>query len=191
MNPVCDKIKQLNGCHFIQGDFEEEKVKKEIMEINEFQKFDVVCSDMCPEFIGDKYFDHVNTFQLNTSVYKFCFDMLKKNGIMLVKTFDGTLQEELFVNIIFTQKNIKDFFKKISRVKPSSSRSESSEIYLFCIGFLENEKLKEKIKLLKDEKKDETKKDEINQEEQDKLIKLFQLAKFSGQNGDKDSNGKL
>ena len=161
------------------------------MEINEFQKFDVVCSDMCPEFIGDKYFDHVNTFQLNTSVYKFCFDMLKKNGIMLVKTFDGTLQEELFVNIIFTQKNIKDFFKKISRVKPSSSRSESSEIYLFCIGFLENEKLKEKIKLLKDEKKDETKKDEINQEEQDKLIKLFQLAKFSGQNGDKDSNGKL
>ena len=76
---------------------EDEKIKTQIMDINGFQKFDVVCSDMCPEFVGDKFYDHVNTFQLNSSVYNFCFNMLKKNGIMLLKTFDGTFQEELIV----------------------------------------------------------------------------------------------
>ena len=98
MNSVITHLIRLNGCFFIQGDFEEEKIKTQIMEKINFEKFDVICSDMCPEFVGNKYYDHVNTFQLNTSVHNFCYDMLKKNGIVLLKTFDGTLQEELFVN---------------------------------------------------------------------------------------------
>jgi 23S rRNA (uridine2552-2'-O)-methyltransferase len=93
-----NKMNPINGCMFIQGDFEDENIKNKIMEANNFEKFDVICSDMCPEFVGEKFYDHVNTFQLNTMVINFSFKMLKRNGILLLKTFDGTMQNEIYVH---------------------------------------------------------------------------------------------
>ena len=73
---------------------------------------------------------------------------------------------------------MKDHFKKITRVKPSSSRSESSELYLFCVGFLENEKTKSVFKQMKEGNKD-TKDEVMSNEDKDNLAKLFQITKFS------------
>lgn len=107
-----NKMNPINGCLFIQGDFEEEKIKNLIMEANNFQKFDVICSDMCPEFVGEKFYDHVNTFQLNNSVINFAFKMLKKNGILLLKTFDGSLQNEIFVPFPLLLEKCKRFLQE-------------------------------------------------------------------------------
>lgn len=40
------------------------------------------------------------------------------------------------------QTEITKYFNKIHRFKPASSRQESSELYLICLGYLNNEELK-------------------------------------------------
>lgn len=58
---------------------------------------------MCPEFTGNKLADHAITFDLNSNVINFAMKVLKKNGILVMKTFDGSLHKQLYVNNILTR----------------------------------------------------------------------------------------
>jgi len=70
------------------------------MEANNFKKFDLILSDMCPEFTGNKLNDHSKSVALSNDAMEFALKMLKKNGIVLIKTFDGSLHKEFYVSIL-------------------------------------------------------------------------------------------
>jgi 23S rRNA (uridine2552-2'-O)-methyltransferase len=128
-------MNQLKGVKFIQGDMNKKATHDEILKENNYEKFDIICSDICPEFTGNKLTDHYNLINMNYLTKDFSFKVLKRNGHLIMKTFEGSMQKKL-------QTDITKYFNKIHRFKPGSSRQDSSELYLICLGYLENEELK-------------------------------------------------
>jgi len=160
------KMDQLDGVCFIQGDLTRKEIQEKILEKNNFEKFDVVLSDMCPEFVGQKYKDHFNLIKLNEITIEFSSKILKTNGVLVMKTFEGTMQKKL-------QEGIDIYFEKIQRFKPASSRSESSELYLICIGYMQNQKLKSEI-----EKIQNTDINEFVEKKKNDAIKNYKFKKY-------------
>ena len=132
------KMNSLENVDFIQGDMTRPQIHELIFEKSNYEKFDVILSDMCPEFVGNKFKDHSALINLNRMTIDFSSRFLKTNGCLVMKTFEGSMQKKL-------QENIDIYFEKIHRFKPASSRSESSEMYLICLGFMEGQKLKDEI----------------------------------------------
>ena len=50
-----------------------------------FEKADLVCSDAVPDFIGDRFVDHMNAVYLNNRIIQFCEKILKPSGTLLMK----------------------------------------------------------------------------------------------------------
>jgi len=160
-------MKPLQGVKFIRGDFYKQDIQDDILKHSNYQKFDLVLSDMCPEFTGTKVTDHVNLINLNNETILFIQKVLKRNGILVLKTFEGTLQKKF-------QDQIQILFNKINRFKPSSSRSESSELYLVCVGYLENEELKKET-----EKITKMSEEEIFEKNKKESIRAYKYAKLN------------
>jgi 23S rRNA (uridine2552-2'-O)-methyltransferase len=55
--------------------------------------------------------------------------ILTKEGVFLSKMFMGSIYDEI-------NKKAKNYFKKVIKYKPLSSKKESKEIYIFCKGVL-------------------------------------------------------
>jgi 23S rRNA (uridine2552-2'-O)-methyltransferase len=169
------RMEQVEGVHFIQGDMNKQQVQDAILEKNNYEKFDLVLSDMCPEFTGTKATDHANLILLNQVTIDFAQKVLKRNGNFIMKTFEGSLQKKL-------QEGIRKYFKTINRFKPASSRSESSEMYLVCLGYLENEILKKEAedlaKMTPEEYFENQKKEAIKNYRLMKLNKLTLLEEL-------------
>jgi hypothetical protein len=156
----------LENVDFIQGDVTREKIQELIFEKIEYEKFDIILSDMCPEFIGNKYKDHTDLINLNKITIDFSAKFLKTKGSLIMKTFEGSMQKKL-------QENIEIYFEKIQRFKPASSRSESSEMYLICTGFMESQKLKDQINKIENSDLQ----DLINKKKDD-YLRNYKLKKF-------------
>jgi len=62
----------LDGVHFVQGNIEHEEVQEKISEKLGYEKADIVCSDAVPDFIGDRFIDHMNAVYLNKEILKLC-----------------------------------------------------------------------------------------------------------------------
>jgi len=123
------EISPIKGIDFIQGDFEQEKVVKEVMNKLKNMPVDLVISDMAPNISGIKMVDQQRAIYLNEIALEFGKNHLKQNGFFLVKCFVGADFED-FV------KNLRLNFKKVFKIKPDSSRSRSSEIFLLGYEFL-------------------------------------------------------
>ena len=50
-----------------------------------FEKADLVCSDAVPDFIGDRFLDHMKAVYLNKMIIQFCEKTLKPGGNLLMK----------------------------------------------------------------------------------------------------------
>ncbi len=172
------RMDPIDGVSFVQGDLTRKEIQEKILEKNNFEKFDVVLSDMCPEFVGQKYKDHFNLIKLNEMTIEFGSKILKTNGILVMKTFEGTMQKKL-------QENIELYFEKIQRFKPASSRSESSEIYLICFGYMQNQKLKSEI-----ERIENTDINEFIDKKKNDAIKNYKFKKYDTE-FDKEKLNKL
>ena len=120
---VVDNIK---GVNLIKGDFFDEKLRASIL--NHFDsRIDVILSDMAADTTGNKSLDCIRTNQLCLQVLEFSKEVLDKNGAVVSKLFMGEDFEEIKLN---AKKN----FRKINFFKPKSSRDESRETYIHCIG---------------------------------------------------------
>jgi 23S rRNA (uridine2552-2'-O)-methyltransferase len=161
------RMEPIEGVHFIQGDMNKGDVMDSIMQKNNYEKFDLILSDICPEFTGQKASDHYNLIRLNEVTTEFAKKVLKRNGNYVMKTFEGTLQRKL-------QEGIKKYFNRITRFKPSSSRSDSSEIYLVCLGYLENEELKKEADNLQ-----KMKPEEYFENQKTEALKEYRLMKLN------------
>jgi 23S rRNA (uridine2552-2'-O)-methyltransferase len=116
----------LDNFVFIKGDFTRESVKAKI-----FQEglFDVVISDIAPEFSGVKEKDIGLSLSLNEEAFSLCKIVLKNNGVFIVKVFQGPGLDNFI-------KRLKEYFSEIVRFKPKASDPKSSELYLVCKGFV-------------------------------------------------------
>jgi 23S rRNA (uridine2552-2'-O)-methyltransferase len=121
--------------HHIEGatifgnlDFTTEKAF-EIIKNNLRPKFvDVVMSDMAPNSTGMRELDHENIIKLAYSAFKFAVLTSTYNGTLIVKVWDGIASAGL-------EKDIGMFYKNVKIVKPTASRSESSEKFILARGF--------------------------------------------------------
>tara|TARA_B100000579_G_scaffold334948_1_gene285558 strand:- start:4061 stop:4678 length:618 start_codon:yes stop_codon:yes gene_type:complete len=117
-------MKSVKNVVFFEMDFSKEESKNKIMKIFE-KKIDVIISDMAADTTGNKNLDCIRTNLLCSEVINFSKEILKKNGILVSKTFMG----EEFLEL---KKLAKKNFKKVQFYKPKSSRSESKETYIHC-----------------------------------------------------------
>ena len=115
----------VRNCKFIIGDFANETTQLELIKILNGGKVDLVLSDIAENSTGNKNLDSMRSNLISLTVLEFALKNLKKNGKILIKTFSGIGQQDLV-------KNIKINFKKHLFIKPSASRKDSKELYLYC-----------------------------------------------------------
>lgn len=112
----------------LQGDFlKEDTINKIKSSLN--GKADVILSDMAPNTTGSKDLDHLRILTLIEMAIKFSKQVLVQNGSLIIKVFQGGLEQELF-------KQISSSFKEVKYFKPNACRKESKEVYLIAKYFI-------------------------------------------------------
>lgn len=108
---------------FIQGDFREESVLRQLEQTLNNQQVDLVIADMAPNISGVKDVDQAGAAYLTELALEFSQDWLKPGGNFLVKVFVGSGFEEIM-------QAMRQQFEKVVTRKPKASRDRSSEVYL-------------------------------------------------------------
>lgn len=116
MEPVAD-------VHFIQGDFREQRVLRQLEVVLEGRKADLVLSDMAPNLSGIAVADAARMEHIIDLAIEFAQHHMKPGGALLVKCFNGTGYSQIV-------EKFRDEFKIVTQKKPKASRDKSSEIFL-------------------------------------------------------------
>ena len=117
----------IAGVTFIQGDFREDAVLKQLQEAINNKPVDLVIADMAPNISGVKDVDQAGAAYLTELALEFSKDWLKPNGNFLVKVFIGIGFDDIV-------KTMRVHFDKVVTRKPKASRDRSSEVYLLGLG---------------------------------------------------------
>lgn len=118
----------IAGVEFVQGDFTEQSVLDELLELLGDRRADVVISDMAPNMSGMAAVDIPNALGLVELALDMAQQVLKPGGVFVAKVFQGEGFDALLAEMR------KSFGTVVSR-KPDSSRARSREIYQVCKGF--------------------------------------------------------
>lgn len=118
-------IEPLYQLDFIQGDFTEDAVLKQLIELLNHQPADLILSDMSPNLSGIKMVDQSKLSYLVELVLDFAEHHLREGGTCVIKVFHGGEFDSLV-------KLARTLFQQVHIRKPDASRSKSSEIYLVC-----------------------------------------------------------
>lgn len=110
---------------FIQGDFREESVYAELLEVLGDSPVDLVMSDMAPNTSGIKAVDQPRAMYLAELALELAQKTLRPGGDFLVKVFQG---EGFDAYLTALRKS----FKKVLVRKPQASRPRSREVYLLA-----------------------------------------------------------
>ena len=118
-------IEEINGVNFIQGDFTEQSVYDELMNLIKGSSIDIVLSDMAPNMSGQLSVDQPKSMYLADLAIDFALKILSRNGHFIVKVFQGDGFDEYV-------KKSRSSFSKVSIIKPKASRPRSKEVYLLA-----------------------------------------------------------
>ncbi len=121
------ELEPIEGVQFIQGDFREDAVLKQLEEALAGRVVDVVVSDMAPNLSGIASTDAARIEHLIELAIDFARQHLRPEGALVAKVFHGSGYSELVE--LFRQS-----FKKVKAIKPKASRDRSSETFLVGIG---------------------------------------------------------
>lgn len=121
------EMEPLHGVDFIQGDFREESVLKQLEILLNGQRVGLVLSDMAPNISGVPVSDQARIMYLAELGLEFSRNWLKPDGAFLVKVFQGYGYEE-FV------REMRQVFGSVAVRKPDASRDRSAEVYLLGKG---------------------------------------------------------
>jgi 23S rRNA (uridine2552-2'-O)-methyltransferase len=113
---------------FVQGDFRESEVLDALLALAPARSVDVVMSDIAPNMSGMDAIDQPRSMYLAELALDFARQVLKPNGTVLIKTFQGAGFPELV-------ETARRAFTKVRFAKPDASRARSSELYLLASGF--------------------------------------------------------
>jgi 23S rRNA (uridine2552-2'-O)-methyltransferase len=116
MEPIAD-------VHFIQGDFREENVLKQLEALLAGQKVDLVLSDMAPNLSGVAITDAARVEHIIDLALEFTQAHMKPSGALLVKCFNGSGYTQLV-------EKFRQEFKIVASKKPKASKDKSSEVFL-------------------------------------------------------------
>jgi len=120
-------VEPFAGVTFIQGDFREDDVYDHLLSSLDGRDVAVVMSDMAPNMSGNKGVDIPRAMYLVELCVDLADQVLKKNGDLLMKVFQGEGYDQLLATL-------KTKYKKVITRKPDASRSRSKEIYLLARG---------------------------------------------------------
>jgi len=118
----------LAGVDFILGDFTEDAVFEQLLEVMGPGKADLVISDMAPNMSGVADIDQPQAMYLVELALDMARSTLKPKGNFVAKVFQG----EGFDAYL---KDLRSSFDKVVTRKPDSSRARSREVYLVGKGF--------------------------------------------------------
>ncbi len=116
MEPIAD-------VHFIEGDFREARVLRQLEVLLEGRKVDLVLSDMAPNLSGIATADAARMEHIIDLAVEFSQLHMKPSGALLVKCFNGQGYSQIV-------EKFKKEFKTVASKKPKASRDKSSEIFL-------------------------------------------------------------
>lgn len=118
----------IAGVDFVQGDFTEQAVLDELLNILGDRRADVVISDMAPNMSGMAAVDIPRAMALTELALDMAQQVLSPGGVFVAKVFQGEGFETLLTGMR------RSFASVVSR-KPDSSRARSREVYQVCKGF--------------------------------------------------------
>src|SRR5450830_79610 len=121
------EMEPIKGVEFIQGDFREDAVLKQLENSLNGKQVDLVIADMAPNITGITIVDQAGAAYLTELALEFSKEWLKPNGNFLVKVFIGEGFDEIL-------KNMRLLFDKVVTRKPKASRGRSNEVYLLGLG---------------------------------------------------------
>ena len=116
-------IDPLPFVEFIQGDFTEERILNEILELIGNDKANIVISDMAPNLSGNDAIDQPSSIYLCELALDISKQILAENGTMVVKLFQGAGSDEYL-------KEVRLNFRQVKIRKPKASRARSREVYV-------------------------------------------------------------
>jgi len=108
---------------FIQGDFTEDSVFKELMDTLNGQAVDLVICDIAPNISGVRLVDQSKAMYLVELALDFAQQVLKPGGNFAVKVFEGEGLDDF-------RQTARGIFTKVLNRKPKASRDESRELYI-------------------------------------------------------------
>jgi 23S rRNA (uridine2552-2'-O)-methyltransferase len=118
-------IEEITGVTFLQGDFTQQSVYDDLLELTDGARVNVVLSDMAPNMSGQLSVDQPKSMHLADLAIDMAIKTLDTNGSFIVKVFQG----EGFDAYV---QNVRSSFKKVSVIKPKASRPRSKEVYLLA-----------------------------------------------------------
>lgn len=123
----------LTGVEFVQGDFREEPVFRQIVALVAGGavpggQVDVVLSDMAPNMSGVDAIDQPRAMYLAELALDMAARVLKRDGSALIKVFQGAGFQEL---VAASRRR----YARVKVWKPEASRARSPELYLLAKGF--------------------------------------------------------
>jgi len=118
-------IDEISGVDFLQGDFTDQSVYDDLLNLTDGTKVNLVLSDMAPNMSGQLSVDQPKTMYLADLAIDMAIKTLEFNGSFVVKVFQGDGFDAYL-------QNARKLFKKVSVIKPKASRSRSKEVYLLA-----------------------------------------------------------
>lgn len=113
----------IAGVDFIQGDFTEDAIFTQLIDLIGSRVVDLVISDIAPNLSGNKAVDQPAMIYLAELGVDLANRVLSKNGVFIAKLFQGQGFDP------FVQQ-VRTLFNGVSIIKPDASRSRSREVYL-------------------------------------------------------------
>ena len=121
-------MEPVKNVDFIQGDFTEESVLKEIVARLEGNAPDVFLSDIAPNISGIDSADQASSIYLVELALDMARQVLKPKGDFVAKVFQGAGSDAFL-------KDLRTSFEKVLIRKPAASRARSREVYMVGKGF--------------------------------------------------------
>ena len=115
----------LPDVDFLQGDFHDEAVERQLVDRMAGARIDLVLSDMSPNLSGIAAADAARSVHLAELAADFAGKYLQPNGAFLVKAFQGSGYSQYV-------ERLKKVFRSVTVRKPAASRDTSSELYLLA-----------------------------------------------------------
>ena len=121
----------IAGVDFIQGDFTEDAIFTQLIDLIGSRAVDLVISDIAPNLSGNKAVDQPAMIYLAELGVDLANRVLSKNGVFIAKLFQGQGFDP------FVQQ-VRTLFNGVSIINPEASRSRSREVYLEAKGLKAN-----------------------------------------------------